>query len=98
MHTRWNCMPHHAEGISFAAAGKSAAKRVGRHKAGPPRWWTRRRSRQHGAARPDHSCPAWAEQLHLHCASGMPPGTPKRSRSIWRNLSSGTCAAVVGTA
>ena len=42
--------------------------------------------------------PPWAVQLHFHCVSGMTLGTPKRRRSIWRNRSSGTCAAAVGIA
>jgi hypothetical protein len=42
--------------------------------------------------------PPWPVQLRFHCASGMTLGTPKCSRRIWRNQSSGgTCAAVVGT-
>jgi len=40
--------------------------------------------------------PACAEQLHLHCASGMAQGTPMRRRRMWRNRSSGIWARVLG--
>ena len=40
---------------------------------------------------------AWSLQSHLHTASGMAVGTPKRRRRIWRNRRSCTCAPFVGT-